>query len=312
MVFGVAVGAVGASPVSALIMPKDGQGSVGTCAVAGTMKFHPALVTGGNVASPVPVKAKGSTSCSAATGDGLTVTGLTLRGSETAANNSCATGTTTYFASFVAKWKHAAHTPRLINSTLAITLETSATAGDGHRTYDWHGTVTSGSFSGDNVSAHFESDQTAATLNALCGTRQGVKKITFGSVGTNTFTIGVGSTGCGTNIPTKLGITTGSDGNDWVVVVPSVPYTAGCHPTGTLNVTASSFPGCSLGGSVPLEASGGTVADTHPGTVSNGSEFWGTDLFATGSYTDLQLCANYGEETTYSGDSVYLTSPKFP
>ena len=48
--------------------------------------------------------------------------------------------------------------------------------------------------------------------------------------------------GCGSNIHTEIGVT--GNPNDfssavWFVVVPSVPFTDACHPTGTLSVSTT-------------------------------------------------------------------------
>src|SRR5262245_49148829 len=67
-------------------------------------------------------------------------------------------------------------------STITITSETggTSTSPPNHGQFDVSGTVTAGSFAGDNVTVHIVTDQDLNEILGACGAK-GLKKITFGS-----------------------------------------------------------------------------------------------------------------------------------
>jgi len=157
----------------------DGTGSIGTCPIIGQIKVKPALVNGGSSPANLKVKAKLSGACSGASGDGASVTSFKAKGTASTTTNNCSNliGTTTSNLTLTVKWKGS---EKLNPSTIAFTMQTGGISSDSnHGSFDLSGTVTAGSFNGNNVTAHIETDQDLSTLGGECGGK-GIKKITFG------------------------------------------------------------------------------------------------------------------------------------
>lgn len=159
--------------------PIDGTGTVGTCVETGSIKIKPALTNGGTDPGALKVKAKGT--CSGGTMDGATVASLKVKGTGTTTTSDCANlaGTTTSNLTLTIKWKVTPGSQKLNPSTLTFTSQTGGVTGDGHGQFDITGTVTAGSFNGNPVTAHVETDATVADILTACGAK-GLKKITFG------------------------------------------------------------------------------------------------------------------------------------
>ena len=167
----VLVASMGAAPANAAT-PINGTGG-GACHLAGTIKFKPALVNGGTAPSNVTVKAKFS-SCSGGTGNGANITGGSVKGSLTTTSNDCASlaGTQPNVLTATAKWKVAKGAPKLNPSTITFTSTTGNVGAT--VSFDAAGSVTGGSFNGDNANAHANIQETLATIAASCGGK-GVK-----------------------------------------------------------------------------------------------------------------------------------------
>ncbi len=190
---------IGVGAASAGTPPINGTGKVGTCPTTGQIKIKPPLVgfpvTDTTPPGTVAVKTKPPTGfvgpCPGATGDGLNVLSAKSKGGESTPHSSCSglAGTATNVLTLTVKWKTATGTPKLNPSTLTITSETGGITGDGHGSFDVSGTVTAGSFNGDAVSGHVETDQTITDIVAACNAK-GLQKNTFGLNGLSTTTIG--------------------------------------------------------------------------------------------------------------------------
>jgi hypothetical protein len=182
LVFLVGVGFLLAAPFARAGGGIDGTGSVGTCPAAGKIAIKPGLVNGGTTPDTLKVKTKTPklTTCSGGTGDGAHVVSASSKGTGTGANNDCASlsGPTTSNLTLVVKWKTDG-TVSLNPSTITLTSQTGGVSGN-RGTFDVTGTVTAGSFQGDNVSAHIVTDPTLGEILTACGGK-GLKKISFGS-----------------------------------------------------------------------------------------------------------------------------------
>jgi hypothetical protein len=121
--------------------------------------------------------------CSGGTGDGAHVQSAKSKGTGTGANNDCAglVGSQPSNLSITVKWKTDGSVS-LNPSVISITTQMGGVSSTppGHGQFDVTGTVTSGSFTGDNVSAHIVTDQDLNEILGSCGGK-GLKKITFGS-----------------------------------------------------------------------------------------------------------------------------------
>jgi len=158
----------------------DGTGSV-NCPDVGQIKIKPALVNGGTSADSLKIKTKSDSGCTG-TGDGANVISAKGKGTGTGTTNDCGAliGPQPSNLTLTVKWKTAKGTPKLNPSTLTITSQTGTVTGTGHGEFDVTGTVTAGSFNGNNVTAQVITDQTAVTdILGACGAK-GLKKITFG------------------------------------------------------------------------------------------------------------------------------------
>jgi hypothetical protein len=172
----------------------DGTGAVGTCPDTGKIAIEPALTDmdhgPGNlkVTTQTPRDTWGPGL--GATGDGLNVLGSTSKGVWNITKTVCARllGTSRDEFIVVGKWQTAKGTPKLNPSAIMITRETGGVTGDGHFSLDLSGTVVVGSFFGDAVSGHIETDQSVADILTACGGK-GVKKLSFGGNRMSTFTI---------------------------------------------------------------------------------------------------------------------------
>src|ERR1700687_1245500 len=113
----VATAAVGlmVGPVTAA-SPINGTGTV-TCGIKGTIKFNPALKTGGT--TPETVSIAVSLSGCSGTGNGADGVKATSAGSENTANNNCASlaGTMSNTLTTTTKWTVGAGKPKLNPST---------------------------------------------------------------------------------------------------------------------------------------------------------------------------------------------------
>jgi hypothetical protein len=173
-----------ASPVRAAT-PIDGVGDVGACPTRGIIKLKPALVAGGTEATTIKVITKAPKGfegpCPGATGDGLNVAKAKGKGEGTSATNDCGNlaGTQPNNIVLTVKWKTLPGTPKLNPSTITLTTQTGGASGNLHGTFDVAGTVTAGSFLGNNVTASLETDQALSEVGAACQGK-GLKKITFG------------------------------------------------------------------------------------------------------------------------------------
>jgi hypothetical protein len=167
-------------PVMAYSAPIDGVGSIATCPAEGSIKLKPGLVTGGAEAGAVKLSVKTSGVCSGGTGDGAPIESYKVKGAGTTSSNTCASfgGATSTDLALTFKWKVAKGSPKLNPSTATFSLEPGAVALNGNQTLDLTGTITAGSFVGAAVTAHIESDETAAVLLEACD--KGLKKISFG------------------------------------------------------------------------------------------------------------------------------------
>ena len=159
--------------------PIDGSGSPGTCPMKGHVKFKPALVTAGSASGTVKVTAKSSAECSGGTGDGPTIARVKIKGSGTTATNSCDNTTASSDLAVTIKWKASKGSPKLNPSTGSFSLQKGGVAADGSQTFELGGTISGGSFTGRQIRAHIETDQSAADLQSACDAK-GIKKITFG------------------------------------------------------------------------------------------------------------------------------------
>jgi hypothetical protein len=168
-------------PAIALAAGIDGTGSIPTCPARGSIKLKPALVTGGSEVGAVKVVSKSSGVCSGGTGDGATIVGVKAKAAGTTAANTCTdfSGTASSDLALTFKYKVAKGSPKLNPSTATFSIAPGSLTVDGTQTFSLSGTITAGSFVGDEITAFFDSDETAATLLALCGDK-GIKKVTFG------------------------------------------------------------------------------------------------------------------------------------
>jgi hypothetical protein len=176
----------------------DGAGSVGTCATTGKIGLKPALVGFPNPDTSPPDTVKVQTKnpknvvCTGTrTGDGANVVSASSKGGGTTPHSSCSAlaGTTSSTLTLTVKWKTVKGTPKLNPSTITTTSQTGGVSGDGmHGTFDITGTVTAGSFTGDSVTAHVETDQLLSDVLAACNGK-GIKKISFGANGASSVTI---------------------------------------------------------------------------------------------------------------------------
>jgi hypothetical protein len=163
--------------------PINGTGTVGSCALIGKIKIKPALQTGNTAPGAIKAKAK-STSCSGGTLDGATVVSAKVKGAGTTATSDCngLVGTQPSNLTVEIKWKVTKGSPKLATSTVTFTSQTGGITGDNHGSFDLTGSVTAGSFMGNPVSAHVETDALVADILNACGGK-GIKKITFGANG---------------------------------------------------------------------------------------------------------------------------------
>lgn len=170
-----------ASAGSASAVGIDGTGSVPTCPSKGKISLKPGLVTGGALAGRIKVSVAGNGACSGGTGDGANIMSFKVRGAGTTTANSCASfaGTQSADLALTFRWKGAKGSPKLNPSTATFSLQPGSVVTNGNQTLDLAGTITAGSFVGTQITAHIESQDTAATLLALCDGK-GIKKITFG------------------------------------------------------------------------------------------------------------------------------------
>jgi hypothetical protein len=167
--------------------PIVGTGTVGTCTTEGKIKIKPGLTNGGTAPAALKIKAKSITCDGSGTGDGANVTALKGKGTGTTTSSDCANlvGAQPADISLEIKWKVAKGTPKLAPSTATFTSQTGGATGDSHGTFDVTGTITAGSFMGNPVTAHVETEQTLAEILTACGEPKGLKKISF-SVNSNT------------------------------------------------------------------------------------------------------------------------------
>jgi len=165
----------------------DGGGSIPTCPSLGKIDLKPALVTDGSVAGIVKLKVASSGACSGGTGDGSSIVNFKAKGAGTTATNTCTSfdGATSSDLALTFKWKVAKGSPKLNPSTATFSLQPGSVALDGNQTLDLTGTITAGSFAGATVTAHIESDESAASLMSDCDDK-GLKKIVFGMDGATT------------------------------------------------------------------------------------------------------------------------------
>ena len=175
----------------------NGVGGVGSCPTAGKIGLKPALAGFPNPDNSPPgttsVSTKGvkNAVCTGTrTGDGLNVISGASKGKGTTMHSSCSglVGTQPSNIQLIVKWKAAKGTPKLNPSTITITSTTGGATGDGHGQFDATGSVTAGSFLGDAVTAHIETDAPIADILAQCN-GSGIKKITFGANGLSSTTI---------------------------------------------------------------------------------------------------------------------------
>lgn len=169
------------SGVAMAAAPIDGSGTVGTCVVSGSIKIKPALKNGNVGPAALKAKAKGKETCSGGTGDGANVISIKAKGTATTTTSDCSglAGTTPSTLVLTVKWKVAPGTQKVNPSTVTFTSQTGGVTGDNHGQFDLSGTVTGGSFNGNPVTAHIETDQLVLDLLNECGDK-GIKKITFG------------------------------------------------------------------------------------------------------------------------------------
>jgi hypothetical protein len=171
-------------PVTSRAAGIDGTGSIATCPATGNVKLKPALLTGGTEAGAVKLTVKTSGACTGGTGDGSSIVSYKVKGAGTTSANSCTSfvGTESSDLALTFKWKVAKDSPKLNPSTATFAMQPGSLALNGDQTVDLSGVITAGSFVGTHVTAHFESDDTAATLLTACGDK-GLKKIPFGMKG---------------------------------------------------------------------------------------------------------------------------------
>jgi hypothetical protein len=182
-----AAGIIGAAMIalapSAMAGGVNGTGTVGTCPTTGKISIKPGLVNGGTSPDTLKIGAKNpkGVNCSGGTGDGAHVISGTSKGTGSNTANACATlnGTQSSNIMLTVKWKTDNGT-KLNPSTLSLTSQTGGISPNVHGQFDVTGTVTAGSFTGDNVSAHIETDQDLVEVANACAGK-GLKKISFGS-----------------------------------------------------------------------------------------------------------------------------------
>lgn len=162
----------------------DGTGTVGTCPVTGQIKIKPALKTGGT--DPGALKVKGKGTCSGGTMDGATIASMKVKGTGTTTSTDCVNlvGVQPADIEATVKWKVSPGSDKLNPSTIKFTSQTGGVTMDGHGSFDVTGTVTAGSFTGNPVTAHIETDLPVADILTACGAK-GVKKIVFTNPNSN-------------------------------------------------------------------------------------------------------------------------------
>ena len=107
-----------------------------------------------------------------------------VKGAGTTATSDCAglVGTQPSNLTVEIKWKVTKGSPKLAPSTVTFTSQTGGITGDNHGSFDLTGSVTAGSFMGNPVSAHVETDVLVSDILNACNAK-GVKKISFGANG---------------------------------------------------------------------------------------------------------------------------------
>lgn len=182
LVSGVVCASLALNAAAALAAGIDGTGSVATCPAKGKLNLKPALLATPTGAGAIKLGVKSSGACSGGTGDGANIVSFRARGAGTTLANTCTdfNGTSSTDLAVTIRWKVAKGSPRLNPSTATFSLQPGMVAGNGSQTLDLSGTITAGSFVGSHVTAHIESDETAANLLTLCGMK-GIKKISFGA-----------------------------------------------------------------------------------------------------------------------------------
>ena len=82
----------------------------------------------------------------------------------------------------------------------------------------------------------------------------------------------------------------------WFLVKPAQPYTAACHPTGSINGTITNG-----GGTCTVPFFGALIDSGMPSP--GGPNYWGVEVQVTA--IGLQVCGSLSAHGTYSGDPHY-------
>jgi hypothetical protein len=290
--------ALGEPAGAARLIPKSkpptvtGHGNV-SCAVGGSLKYQPAIKP---AAGPTSVSVKAKLSCSLGnTGNArVRITGGKLVASSASYTGSCATPNPTSLSGSIT-WKAVGGKVR--PTTFAFGAATGGSVLIAHK------------FTSGLVGGSYAGERATATFNSLVSKQAcGPKGIKGWPLAASTLTINV--VGCDKNVPTTWfpgqfnDPSRPDDGHIWFLVLPAYPYTAQCHPTGTLTWSydgENTLPQCA--GSKPIVDSGDNQRYVPPfGIVRNPGNYWGVD-------SGINLAA--GEECVgqshlhYSGDSVY-------
>jgi hypothetical protein len=161
--------------------PKDGTGTL-HCAVSGSMKFSPPLITGGT-ATTETIALKTALSGCTGTGDGANIKGGTMKSVYQISSNDCSVyfnPSTPYVTQFGnIEWKVVVGDKQKLNvSTIQFT--SGSTSAGPPITSDQSGSSTLGSFHFQTVSAHTVIEQTASQIGTSCTPpNKGVKSLSI-------------------------------------------------------------------------------------------------------------------------------------
>ncbi len=164
-------GLVMAAPAGAVT---TGVGT-GVCHIGGKLVFNPPLTPGGTQTDTVTLS-YGLTNCSNGTGDAATITGGSGGGTFTTPNNDCTklSGTNTYVIKTKTNWTVKAGSPALAPTISKLTKEVGSANSAGVASFKATGKVTSGSFTGDLVTAKAVIQESESNIIQQCSSAQGL------------------------------------------------------------------------------------------------------------------------------------------
>ena len=292
---------LGASSVSAGTPPVNTTGSVSCSGIVGSLKFTPALTITGGSFEAVKVKVK-ATGCNAATSN---VTTGNFTGKITGTISTSRVNCDSFFATqnvsglLTVKWSAKVGKSKTNPTSIGLFQIVGTTSGsNGNAGLRLVNQATRGSFSDASIGGEIDANQSAGQIAASCSSKRGLKKLTLdaGSLATSA------PAPPPPLISTHAGVTGGSNGDVWFVVVPSSQ--SANPPTGTI-LTSCNGEGGSLGDSGAKSA---TLASTGSG-VSSSTDYFGIDDgpgvgFGSQAWNLVSgTCA--GDVINYSGDASY-------